>query len=290
MWLRLAPLVFLLFWSAGFTFAKIGVAHAEPITFLALRFALCLAVLLPLFLVLRPPLPATRAAWGHLVMVGLLIQSLYFGLAYYAFAIGMSAGTVALIASLQPILVALLAPSLAGEKVSTRQWSGLALGLVGAVLVIASRAAVEFSSWAGLACAFGAMFAMTAATLYEKRFGTTHHPVTANLIQYAVGFATTLPLALAVERLYVDWHPELLVALTYLVLCNSLIAITLLLALIRRNAASRVSALFYLVPPTAALIAWLIIGERMPPAAWIGTGFAAAGVALACWPVRRPTA
>jgi drug/metabolite transporter (DMT)-like permease len=155
------------------------------------------------------------------------------------------------------------------------------LGLIGAALVIVARSEIEVTSAIGLVCAAGALIAMTAGTLYEKRFGLHHHPVTANTIQYLVGFLMVLPLALAVERVEVEWTGEFVLALAYLVIGNSLIAVTLLLAMIRYGEAARVSALLFMVPPMAALIAWGLIGEEMPPAAWAGMAIAAAGVALA---------
>lgn len=287
-WLRLAPAVFLLFWSAGFTFLKIGLLHAEPITFLVLRYALVLAVLLPLFLVLRPPLPRRRADLGHLAMIGLLIQA--FGPISVAIERGLSAGGAALVASLQPILVALLVPWFAGERVSARRWVGLGLGLTGAALVIVARSTIEATSTISVLFAVGALATLTAGTPYEKRFGVAHHPVTSNLVQYAVAFAASLPAAWAFEERRVTWTGELLVALGYLVIANSLISMTLLLAMIRRGEAARVSALFFLVSPTAALIAWALIGEAMPALAWAGTALAALGVALASHPVsaKRP--
>lgn len=288
LWLRLAPAIFLLFWSAGFTFLKIGLLHAEPITFLVLRYALVLSVLVPLFLVLRPPLPRRRADLGHLAMIGLLIQALYFGLISVAIARGLSAGGAALIASLQPILVALLVPWFAGERVSARRWAGLGLGLTGAALVIVARSTIEATSTISVLFAVGALASLTAGTLYEKRFGVAHHPVTSNLVQYAVAFAVSLPAAWAFEEMRVTWTGELLVALGYLVIANSLISMTLLLTMIRHREAARVSALFFLVPPTAALIAWALIGEAMPALAWAGTALAALGVALATRQTRAP--
>lgn len=277
----MAPALFLLFWSAGFSFGKLGLAHAEPLTFLALRYGCVLAILLPLVLAMRPPLPRRAADWGHLAAVGLLLQALYFGLTYFAFAFGVSAGSVALIVSLQPVLVALVVPWTAGERVDARRWAGLVLGLCGAAIVILARSHVGATTTAGLLVAVGALVAITAGTLYEKRFGVRHHPVTANTVQYAVAFAVILPAAMAAEEMRVEWVPELWIALGYLVVCNSLIAITLLLAMIRHGEAARVSALFFLVPPGAALIAWGVLGETMPPAAWPGIALAAVGVALA---------
>ena len=287
LWLILAPGIFLFLWAAGFAVAKVGLAHAEPITFLALRYALVLAVLVPFAIVLRPPLPTRGIDWLHLAVVGFLIQAAYFGLCYIALGLGASAGAVALIVSLQPILVGLLAPHLAGEKVNLLRWAGLALGLGGAGLVILARSSVEVTSALALLCAAGGLVGMTAATLYEKRFGVQQHPVTANLVQYLVGLVAVLPIAWTFETMRVEWTADFVASLAYLVIGNSLIAITLLLAMIRRGEASRVSALFFLVPPGAALIAWLTIGEAMPPLAWAGMALAAIGVALVGRPAPR---
>lgn len=280
LWLRLAPLIFLVLWSAGFSVGKAGLSQADPLTFLALRYACVVVLMLPLMLVMRPPLPASAAAWGHLTVVGLLIQAMYFSMTYLAMHFGVSAGGVALIVSLQPIVVALLAPRMVGERIGVAGWIGLALGLAGAALVIVSHSAVGVASPVGLLCAALALVSMTGGTLYEKRFGTAQHPVTANFIQYVVGLLVTLPLAWLFEPMHIGWSPKLYAALAYLVVCNSIVAISLLLAMIRHGEASRVSALFFLVPPAAALIAWLMLGEQMPPLAWLGMAVAAVGVAV----------
>ncbi|MFO7708031.1 MAG: DMT family transporter [Desulfobacterales bacterium] len=280
-WSLAAPAIFILLWSGGFTALRAGLAYAEPITYLALRYGVVLVVLVPLFLVMQPPLPRSPVEWGHQAVIGILVQIIYFGLAYVAMRLGVSAGLQALIVSLQPILVGVLAPGLVHERVGLLQWLGLGLGVLGAALVITTRSAVDATSAAGILCSFGALLGMTAATLYEKRFGVAQHPVTSNLIQYAVGFAAVLPLAWALEDLRVSWTGHMILALFYLAIGNSLIAVTLLLAMIRRGEASRVSALFFLIPPIAAVIAWFLIGEAMPPLAWLGMALAAAGVAIA---------
>jgi drug/metabolite transporter (DMT)-like permease len=289
LWLRAAPATFLLLWSGGFVAGKIGIRHADPFTLLSVRYLLVMAVLLPTFLAMRPPLPKRASEWGHLIAVGLFIQAGYFCFCYAAFAAGTSAGTVALISSLQPVAVALLAPSFAGEgRVTLIRWLGLALGLGGAALVIASRSAIDAPSPLGLFLSAGCLASMTGGTLWQKRFPAEHHPVTANLIQYAVGLAATAPLALALEDLRFDWSGELAGVLAYLVLANSLLAVSLFLAMVRRGEASRVSALFFLVPPVSALLALLILGEAMPRLGWLGMGVAAAGVALALHNAPKP--
>jgi drug/metabolite transporter (DMT)-like permease len=277
-WLIAAPALFLFLWSAGFAVAKIGVRHAEPLTLLAWRYGLAVAALLPAMALLRPPLPASGRAWANIAITGFFIQVIYFGLCYFAFRAGMSAGGLAIIVCLQPILVGLIAPHFVGEKVGLTRWLGLALGLCGAATVILARSEVSAASGLAVVATVVALFGITAGTLWEKRFGTAHHPVIANLVQYGVGLACTLPLAWATETMRIDWGWEIVWVLAYLVIGNSLVAITLLLSLIRAGEVSRVSSLFYLVPPLSALFAWPILGERMPPLGWVGMAMAAAGV------------
>jgi drug/metabolite transporter (DMT)-like permease len=279
--LRVAPVIFLLFWSGGFSAGKIGVAYTGPMTFLVVRYGIVLLLLAPLLLWKRPPLPTTRAAWIHLAVVGVLIQGFYFALSYVALSSNMSSAAVALIVSLQPILVALVAPRLAAERVSRQTWCGLGLGLLGTVLVVTARSRVEAISTTGVIAAFAALACISAGTLYEKRYGVGHHPITSNVVQYAAGLGVALPFALLLEDFHVQWTTPFVLALAYLIICNSLIAMTLLLLMIRHGEVSRVSALFFLVPPLAAVIGWLLLGEAMPPLAWVGLAFAAAGVSLA---------
>ena len=279
-WLIAAPVVFLVLWSAGFAVAKLGLQHAPPLTLLALRYCLVLAVLLPIAVLLSPPMPKTAREWLDVAVVGFLIQVVYFGLCYVAFKSGVSAGAVAIIVCLQPILVALIAPRFVSEVISVRGWAGLALGLSGAALVILSRQGVSAENGFGVGCAFLALLGITGGTLWEKRYGISHHPVISNLIQYAVGAAFTLPLAWTTETLQISWDWEFGVVLFYLVVGNSLLAMSLLLAMIRLGAVSRVSALFYLVPPLTALCAWPLLGEVMPVLGWAGMALAAVGVAL----------
>lgn len=279
--LQVAPIIFLLFWSGGFSAGKIGVAYTRPMTFLVVRYGIVLLLLAPLLLWKRPPLPATRAEWMHLAVVGVLIQGFYFALSYVALSSDMSSAAVAMIVALQPILIALVAPRLAGEEVSRSTWLGLGLGLFGTALVIMGRSQVEAISRIGVLAAFGALACITIGTMYEKRNGVGHHPITSNVVQYAAGMAVALPFALFREDLHVTWSTPFVLALTYLIVCNSLIAMTLLLLMIRNGEVSRVSALFFLVPPLAAVIGWLLLGEAMPPLAWAGLALAAAGVAIA---------
>lgn len=281
LWLVFAPVMFLMLWSAGYAVAKIGLLYTQPMTLLALRFGLVVAIMAVLFVIVRPPLPSTKADWGHLTIVGFLIQTIYFGMCYFAFRAGVAAGTVALVMSLQPVIVALIAPRWTAEKIGRYQWLGLALGLAGTAVVIMARSSVEAPSVFGFAFTALALAGITGGSLWEKRFGLAHHPITANLVGYTAGLLGVLPAMFLLETIEVNWTWEFSAALAYLVIGNSVIAVGLLLAMIRAGDVSRVSALFYLVPPLAAFLAWLALGEIMPPTAWLGMALAAFGVFLA---------
>jgi drug/metabolite transporter (DMT)-like permease len=285
-----AKMVFVLLWSGGFPIAKLAVGYAPPLTLLALRYGCTVCLLIPLFIITKPALPKDPIAWAHASVVGFLVQVVYFGMSYLAFKAGASAGVVAVIVSLQPVLVAALAPRLVGERVGGRQWLGLALGLIGATGVIVARSSLSVNSASGLFLAIGALIGMTGALLYEKRFGVGQHPVTANLIQYTIGLVFCAPLALLLEDAHVEWTGTFMFALGYLVIGNSLIAITLLLALVRAGQASKIASLFFFIPPVAAVLSSLLLKEVMSPLAWGAMAFAVAGVALATWstPSARP--
>ena len=277
--LKSAPLVFLLLWSSGFVVLKIGLAHADPLTFLALRYACVVALLAPLLPALRPPMPASPRAWTHLAMVGLLLQAGYFGFTYLALAHGISAGGVALITSLQPILVGLLAPAIARERVDARRWAGLTLGVLGAGLVIVAKASVDLQSAAGLAYAVAALLCITGGTLYEKRHGTDTHPVVSNLVQYSVGLLVTAPLAVWLEPMRVEWTGALFGSLAYLVVGNSLVAISAAGHAASRRGLARVRA----VLPGAALLRrdrLCRAGRGHPGAGLAGMALAALGILL----------
>ena len=280
-WLIAAPVIFLFLWSGGYVVAKVGLAYSPPLTLLVLRYSCVVILMAVLFVFIRPELPKTLKGWGHVAMVGLLMQSVYFGMCYIAFINGVAAGTVALIMSLQPILVALIAPGWSNEHTSPRQWGGLVFALVGTAIVIIARSDVGPAPIFGLICAAIALAGITFATLWEKRFGVSHHPVTTNLIGYTAGLIGVLPFMFWMETPQVDWTWSFAAALFYLVVGNSLIAVGLLLAMIRAGEVSKVSALLFLVPPLAALLAWLVLDEVMPPIAWLGLIMAGAGVFLA---------
>jgi drug/metabolite transporter (DMT)-like permease len=281
LWLVFAPSIFLFVWSTGYVAAKFGLGFVEPFTFLVLRYGLIVLIMTALFVVLRLKLPKTAMDWGHLAIVGVLMQAVYFGFCYMAFNSGMAVGTLSLLLSLQPILVGLIAPRWSGEAVGLKQWLGLVFGLLGAVIVILARSDIEPPTILSFTFAFLALVGITSATLWEKRFGTSHHPVTANFVGFAAGLLGVLPFMFIFEELSVTWTWQLIVSLFWLVVGSSLIGVGLLWAMIRAGDVAKVSALFFMVPPLAAFFAWIVLDELMPPLAWVGMGVAAMGVYIA---------
>ena len=281
LWLRLAPVLFLILWSGGYVVAKVALQYASPMAILSLRYACVVLIMAVAYLIFRPPLPEKPIDWLHLAVVGILIQTVYFGMTYLAFINGVAAGTAALMLAWQPILVALIAPRWSGESVGWRQWGGLIIALTGTTIVIISRLDIGPPPIFGFALILIGLAGITGATLWEKRFGISQHPIIANLVGYAAGLACILPFLTLEQGVHIDWTWQFSAAMLYLILGNSVIAVGLLLAMIRAGEVSRVSALMFLVPPGAALSAWLVLGEVMPPWAWVGMAIAGAGVVIA---------
>lgn len=275
-----APGLFVLLWSTGFIGAKLGLPDAEPLTFLTLRFALATVLLLGLALATRAPWPTSLAQTLHLCVAGVLLHAVYLGGVFTAISLGVEAGVSALIVGVQPVLVAALAGTLLGERVTWRQWLGLVLAFAGVTLVVWRKLEEGYGTLEGVGLCLLALCGITAATLYQKRFCGTVPLRSGSVIQYAAaGIACGLGMMIF-ESAQITWSGEFLFALAWLVLVLSLGAVTLLYWLIRRGEAARVSSLFFLVPPVTALVAWPVFGETFGPLALTGMVVTAAGVAL----------
>jgi drug/metabolite transporter (DMT)-like permease len=185
----------------------------------------------------------------------------------------------ALIVNMQPILTAVWV-AWAGEHVTRRQWLGLLLGLIGVVLAVASKWTAEGVSATNLLCCVAALAGITAGTLYQKRQVPAFDLRTGTFVQLAASLALVGPFALLLESRPVMWNAELVLALAWAVLAISIGAVFLLFRLIERGSATSVTSLMYLVPPTTALMAWLLFDEAYGWWAAAGMAFAAAGVAL----------
>ncbi len=268
--------------------AKYGLPYAPPLTFLSIRYALSLSCFLVWIKLARVSWPRGQQQWLHLAVSGVLIHAGYLGGVWMAIKAGMGSGLASLIVGLQPVLTALWVSSMASrqggtEKVSKRQWLGLALGFGGLILVVSrkfgSSQDVQEVTLFTLAAITVALLSITAGTLYQKRYVAPADVRGANAIQIAAAFAVTLPLALF-ETEAITWTPQFIGALAWSVLVLTLGGSSLLYMLIQRGAATAVTSLLYLVPPCTALMAWLLFAEQITAVTVLGTAITALGVSL----------
>lgn len=287
---RAMPAVFVLIWSTGFIVAKFGLPYAPPLTFLVIRYVLSIVCFLIWIRLARAPWPRVPRQWLHLAVAGLLMHAVYLGGVWVAVKGGMGSGLAALIVGLQPVLTALwisgTSSARAQTRVTSRQWMGLVLGLGGLLLVVSHKfgsgsEATVFT----LACAILALIGITAGTLYQKRFLKPTDVRTANVIQLGAALLVTLPLALF-ETEAIVWNGEFLGAMAWSVLALTLGGSSLLYLLIQRGAATSVTSLLYLVPPTTALMAWALFGEAITVTILVGTALTALGVSLVVRPAK----
>ncbi|UIF87305.1 DMT family transporter [Cupriavidus sp. UYPR2.512] len=286
LWVASMPWLFVLIWSTGFIVAKYGMPYAEPMTFLFLRFAGVVVLMVPFVLLARVPLPRlpgkAETDWravGHIAVAGLLLQTGYLGGVWAAIKLGMPAGVSALIVGMQPILTALIATRM-GERIGAHQWLGLLLGIAGVALVVANKLGASGLTPASLALAGGALLSITVGTVYQKHFCPVFDLRMGSVIQFAAAALACVPFMFLFETRAVQWSAAMFGAMAWSVVALSIGAISLLFLLIRQGAATKVSSLMYLTPPTTAVMAWLLFGERFPPLAAAGMVLAALGVAL----------
>ena len=280
---RLVAPLFVLLWSTGFIGARLGLPHAEPITFLGLRFAIAAAVLAAWVQLSGAAWPDWGQAWRQAV-VGVLVQFVYLGGVFVAIDWGVEAGTSALIVGLQPVLTALIAYRALGERLAAAQWAGMALGMGGVALVVARKLEAGLGTWPGVAMCFAALAGIAVGSIVQKAHGGSTPMRGGNAIQFAAAGLCAGAVLAVTGTGRVEWTGEFVFALGWLVVVLSIGAVTLLYVLIRRGAASNVASLFFLVPPCTALMAWPLFGERIGPVEGLGIAATAIGVLL----VNRP--
>lgn len=280
---RLAPALFVLLWSTGWVVAKYAGLFADPLTFLVLRYS---AAVLLFYLVCRiagVAWPKSRAAILHAIISGMFLHGLYLGMVWWAIGQGVPAALSGIIAGLQPLMTGIAAAFLVGEALTGGQRLGLVLGFAGiAIAVLPNVLALDSGSIPLHAVAINvlAMACVTVGTIYQKRFLREGDLRAVATLQYVGALIVTVPAALVLEDLRVDWGVELFAALAWSVLGISMGAVALLLYLIRRGDVSKAASLIYLVPPLAALEAALMFGERLTVPMIVGTIVVVIGVYL----------
>src|ERR1700738_3329805 len=275
---RAAPAIFVVLWSTGFIATKYVLHSAEPLTYLTIRMAVVVAIMVVIVATARPQWP-DRAGIAHSVVAGILVHGFYLGGTAVAIAHSIPAGLSALIPGLQPILTSTIANRWLGERVTPVQWSGLLLGLAGVVLILHDRPMSGEAGWGWLASGVS-LVSITLGTLYQRRYCRRIDWRAGNFVQYVAVMIFFAAAAAAFESNEVHWTREFVLSVAWLAIVLSIGSIGLLYWLIRRSAATSVASLFYLVPAVTALMAYVLFGERLDTVAIIGMIACAAAVFL----------
>jgi drug/metabolite transporter (DMT)-like permease len=288
------PAVFVLIWSTGFIVAKFGLPFAPPLTFLAIRYFFSIVCFLVWIWLARAVWPIDKKQWLHLAVAGVLVHAGYLGGVWVAVKGGMGSGLAALIVGFQPILTALwlshqassASAGQSGAVVSKRQWAGLLLGLAGLLLVVARKfGATNEVTLLTFAATVFALFSITIGTLYQKQHVTATDVRTANVIQLGAALVVTLPFAM-LEAEAITWNTAFVGSMAWAVLALTLGGSSLMFMLIQRGAATTVTSLLYLVPPTTALMAWVLFDEAITTVTILGIVLTAIGVSLVVRPAK----
>ncbi len=274
------PLSFILLWSSGYVGGAIGILYAEPFTMTFLRFALAGALMLVFAIATQTPMPSDRRQLAHMAIVGFFMQAMQFGGLYAGMKAGVPAGQSALIVGLMPVLVALAAGPVLGERVGVRQWIGLALGLGGVAVVVADKIGGGVAALGGYAFTMVALFGITAGTLYQKRFCAGFDLRTTGCVQMLVGAVVMLAAASLTETMVINWTAAFVGSVLWLAVMNPIGALMLLYVMMRRGEATKVASLFYLIPPVTQIMASATLGEMPTSIDLLGFCLAALGVYL----------
>jgi drug/metabolite transporter (DMT)-like permease len=280
----ITPLIFVLLWSTGFIGAKYILPYAEPFVFLTIRYFFATLILVALAKIMKESLKISQAAIKQSMIVAVFLHVIYIGGVFYAVSIDISAGITAVIVSLQPILVSLVAIPLLGERLSYRQVFGLALGFIGVFFLLAPKLfegdlSTGFSTF-GIICCLLALLGTTAGYLLQKKGGADIPFLAGTAVQFATSTIIFAIAAVIFEPLTVDITLEFVLALTWIVVALSIGSIFLLYYLLRRDSASSVSSLYYLVPPLTALQAYFFFEEKIKGIGLIGMVLAALGTLI----------
>jgi drug/metabolite transporter (DMT)-like permease len=279
---RIAPFLFVLLWSSSFIAAKAGLRHMSPLLFVAVRMAGCALVLVALMLMLRRSWrPLSDWRWLHCAVAGALLNAVGLMAPHVGLLLA-PAAQIALVQSLTPLLTAVFGVALLHEQLRPRQWMGLALGMAGVGLVVGHAAFESASRFQGLVLAFVGVLGLVAGTLYFGRFCRGVPILPGATVQFVSAAAVSALGTWLLETPRADWTSGTIAAVAWNIVMVSLGGMGLYFAMLAHGTAARASANFYLVPGTAALLAWIILGERLTLLAITGLLVASAG----CWLVN----
>ncbi len=286
LFLRLAPLLFVLLWSTGFIAAKYSMENADPFVFLCLRFSITTFALIPIICLARARFPTNIWQYRHDMLTGVLLHCGYLGFLFWPIKNGVPSGISAIIIGAQPLLTLALAAFFIGESLSARKVGGMIIGFFGITIVIIGKFGIDLGlngglSWLNLGMCMISLTAIATGVFYQKKFCDQSQLLTGTLMQYvAASIATAIFSLLFAENWQIDWTPTFAIALSWQVIGLSIGAVVLLMSIIKLGEAGRVSSMFYLVPPLVVVEAHFLFGETLGLISILGMGLSILGVYL----------
>jgi len=277
---RIFPIIFILLWSSAFITTKPIVDNSDPFAALAFRFFFVTVGFYLFCLYSRISIFINRRNLLESILSGVLFHGLYLGGVFYSISIGMPTGIAALIVTLQPVLTNVVGGSILGEKVTIKQWVGILLGFIGAVLVLGLDIGSDIPLL-GLVATIVALIAITSSTIWQKKLSNNLPLPLSNFYQAIGGCSFHLLIIIIFAEPYIDFSQTFLIAMSHQIILVSFGAFTILMYLIKKNSASKTVSIFFLIPATSAFMAWLFLGESLTNLDIVGFLITTTGVYIA---------
>jgi len=278
--IRVFPFIFILLWSSAFITTKPIIDNSDPFSALAFRFGLVAIGFFLFSIYSKKKIIVDRKNFFESFFSGVLFHGVYLGGVFFSISKGMPTGIAALIVTLQPILTNALSGPILNEKVSVKQWIGVLLGFSGAVMVLGFDIGNEIPT-IGLVATIIALVAITTSTIWQKKLSNNLPLSVSNMNQALGGFIFHIIIIILFTEPYIDFSTTFLVAMSHQIFLVSFGAFTILMFLIKRNSASKTVSIFFLIPPTSALMAWLFLNESLSNLDLLGFLIATIGVYIA---------
>ena len=278
--IKIFPVIFVILWSSAFVTTKPIINNSDPFAALSFRFFFVALGFLVFAVITKQKILTTNKILLQSIFSGVLFHGVYLGGVFYSVSIGVPTGIVALIVTLQPILTNALAGKFLDEDVSLKQWIGVILGFFGAVLVLGFDIGTSLPV-IGVLASFVALLAITSSTLWQKKVGSNLPLSASNMYQAIGGCLFHIMIIIIFTEPYINFTSTFLIAMSHQIFLVSFGAFTILMFLIKKNSASKTVSIFFLIPPTTAVLAWIFLNEMLTNWDLIGFTVATFGVYIA---------
>ena len=259
---RLFPLIFIVLWSSAFITTKPIVDYSDPFSALAFRFLLVTFGFFLFSIFRKEKISVSKKNFIESIFSGILFHGVYLGGVFFSISKGLPTGIAALIVTLNPVLTNALAGPLLKEKVSIKQWIGVIMGFLGAAIVLGFDIGTTLPT-IGIIAVFISLLAVTSATLWQKKLSNNLSLPVNNMYQAIGGFLFHILIVLFFTEPYINFSSTFIIAMTHQIVLVSFGAFTILMYLIKHHSASKTVSLFFLIPATSALIAWIFLNETL---------------------------